>query len=99
VRSDDALFGLLRLAALHLEAADHTRVIELVAMWRGFPAAIARVASSDIGVRRAAVERRSTEAAGPLLRRQHGEGLFDRPRAPEPAAPGPAAQQPVAQQA
>ncbi|HTW99269.1 MAG TPA: hypothetical protein VMD59_10855, partial [Acidimicrobiales bacterium] len=83
---DDELFGLLRLAALHLEAADHAGVIERVSMWRGFPSAVARVASGDVGVRRAAIDRGSLEGAGPVLRRLCGEALFERSEPAESAS-------------
>lgn len=89
LHGDDALFGLLRLAAVHLEAADHSRLIALVSGWRGFPAAIARVASSDVGLRRRSTEDTASQAAGTVLRRWCGEDWGQ--TIPAGGAPGAAA--------
>jgi GT2 family glycosyltransferase len=74
---DDVLYGALRVAALHLDGPDHKSVLERFRHWRGFAPAIARVAGSDAGRRRARIAARSETSAGAVLRHLAGDDLFD----------------------
>jgi hypothetical protein len=64
-------------AALHLDGPDHKSVLERFRHRRGFAPAIARVAGSDAGRRRALIAARSETSAGAVLRLLAGDYLFD----------------------
>jgi GT2 family glycosyltransferase len=80
LHGDDTVFGLLRLAAVHLDADDHAQLIGLVAGWRGFPAAVGRLACSEVGLRRQELDRGELEPARAVLERWYKAG----------SSPGPA---------
>ncbi len=72
---DDALFGLLRLAAIHLDAHDHARLIDVVASWRGFPGAVARVAAGTAPAHRARLVDQGAEPVSDVLRSVTSDGF------------------------
>lgn len=68
-RWEGMLFGLLRLAALHLDEEDHTALLARACSRRDFGGAVARVAVGDAGAKRHEIARHANETAGDVLRR------------------------------
>ncbi len=72
LHGDDVLFGLLHLAAVHLDAEDHERLLELATPIRGFPAAVAtcrrRRGCAAARCVREGVPRGRRRGAAPVLR-------------------------------